>query len=160
MAAIDIGPGATDRGSVFGAGSTLISKDNPANDTGTLTSFELWFTVGQDGVGVKAGTFHGAATEYTSRDVETIGAVAGGSKQTFSGLDCDVTTGDFAGIYYSGGQIELCTAGCSGSGFHSKAGDQFGAGQQTYAASLDYDISIYGTSAIPAVGRSFGFIIG
>ena len=148
MAAIDIGSGAVTRTYSTGNGKTCVDLNNPANGTGKITSFEFWFhaTPG-DAEGVKAGTFSGAGTDYTSRDVETIGDVTAGSKQTFSGLDCSVTTGDFAGVYASGGAIAHINAG--GLGYYHIVGDQFGTGEQTYTLDANSFISIYGTGATP-----------
>lgn len=146
--AIDIGAGATDRASMMDLGTyTIIDKTNPANDTGTITSFELWYNT--NATGVKIGTFSGSGTSYTNRDYETIGSVTSGSKQTFSGLNCDVVTGDVIGIHQTGGNIENDTSG--GSGLYLKDGDQFGAGTQTFGYWVDYPLSIYGIGATPPV---------
>lgn len=140
MAVIDIGPPAINRGSTFTSAKTAVLLDNPANDTGVITKNELWFVIA--GSGVKAGTFYGSGTDYTSRDYETIGNVPSGSKQTFTGLDCDVSSGDFIGIYFSGGIIESDFSGYAG--LYVKGGDQFGAGEQTYALWAGDTASIYG----------------
>jgi len=149
---IDIGPGAIGRGNAWTVASTLIDLTNPANDTGKLDTFELWFAVSS--TGVKAGTFYGSGTSYTNRDGETIGAVTAGSKQTFSGLDCDVESGDFAGVYQGTGRIELDLTG--GSGMKRKDGDQFGTGAQTYTSYAVYIISIYGTGGDAITEKSGG----
>ena len=147
MAAIDVGSAAIGRLTYWSAyAATLIDIANAANDTGKLTSFELWYY--SNATGVKAGTFYGSGTSYTSRDVESIGNVTAGSKQTFSGLDCDVTSGDFVGVYADNNfdEIEADTTG--GSGVYYKAGDQFGAGTQTYTLwGAAFAISIYGIGA-------------
>jgi len=96
MAEIDIGAAAIDRASTLLDNRTLVCLDNPANGAGTLDTIEIW--AGIDLVGCKAGTFYGSGTSYTGRDYETIGSVTSGSKQTFSGLDCDVTSGDYIGV--------------------------------------------------------------
>ena len=144
MGAIDIGPGATDRTTTNIAGSTHINLENPANDTGTLTSFEIWVNTNCNNV--KIGTFvvnGGDPTKYTGRDYETVGSVTSGSKQTFSGLDCTVVTGDYLGVWYEDGAIEYDISGKPG--IYYKSGDQFGAGEQTYALHVGDSLSIYGT---------------
>ena len=142
MATIDIGPGAIDGDDVSGAGYTFIDKDNPANNTGTIDTFEIWCNTNL--TGTKIGTIAGSGTTYTPRDVETIGNVTSGSKQTFSGLDCDVTSGDFMGYYAGAGLIERSTSG--GTQYYYKSGDQWGAGEQTYTAgSSNNKLSLYGT---------------
>lgn len=142
--AIDIGAGAIDRNTQVFGGTTRIDLTNSANDTGRITSIELWFN--ENAEGVKVGTFHGSSTDYTSRDVENIGNVTSGSKQTFSGLNCDVTTGDFLGVYANplGTGIEYSNDG-PGSGIYSLAGDQFGTGLQTYTLFTPRAQSAYGT---------------
>jgi len=156
MPTIDIGAGALDRASYWTAAYTELDTTNPANGNGTITYIELWFVT--NATGVKVGTFYGSGTSWTSRGYASLGDVAAGSKKTFSGLSIAVQTGDIIGVYYATGQIELGLTG--GSGVLWKAGDQFGAGAQTYTATADYIMSAYGLDVPPAVGRSFGFIIG
>jgi len=146
--AIDVGSAATDRGSTLGGGYTALTLDNPANDTGTLVSMEIWCSI-LNLSNVKAGTFSGTAPDFTPRDFETIGTVATGSKQVFSGLDCTVNTGDYIGFYCSAGSIDLDTSG--GLGLYYLVGDQWGAGEQTYPLVGAYPISLYGTSVAPTV---------
>ncbi len=149
--AVDIGPGAIDRASFWVGTDTLIDLTNPANASGKLRVFQLWATVNM--TGVKVGTFYGSGLSYTSRDVEVIGNVPSGSLQTFSGLDCDVISGDFAGMYSASGQPELALSG--GVKLLSKAGDQFGTGAKTYSDNGAYILSIYGTGiSVPTVTTS------
>lgn len=147
MAAIDIGPGAIDRGTTGYGNYTVIDMANAANATGKITSIELWMAGSADATDLKAGTLQNTSGDnFTPRDYETIGTVTRGSKQTFSGLDCDVATGDYAGVFWSAtaATIEMDLAG--GSGNYRKAGDQFDAGDQDYGAlKADRAISIYGT---------------
>jgi len=143
MAAIDIGQGATDRANTGGEGYTVLGIGNPANDTGTITSFQFWYNTA--GAGVKVGTFYGTGTSQTSRDVETIGNVVAGSVQTFSGLNIDVSTNDLAGVYTATGELEYSNSGADGT--YYKTGDQFGAGAQTYSKNDVGGVSIYGTGA-------------
>jgi hypothetical protein len=141
MAAIDIGPGATNRPTTIVPLYTELCLDNPANDTGTLTSFEMWYNT--NATGVKIGTFSGSGTSYTSRDVESIGNVTSGAKRTSSGLNCSVSSGDFIGEYCSTGYLEYDTSGFAGT--YWKAGDWFGAGAQTYALGAGNTMSLYST---------------
>lgn len=142
---ITIGAAATDRTSVFGSDYTLICLNNPANDTGTITDFEVWAKTTM--LNTKVGTFFGSGTDYTSRDFELVGTVTAGSKQTFSGLDIDVQTGDFAGCYYSSGQIETDLSG--GADVYNRTSDQFGTGLKTYSRNIADVISLFGTGATP-----------
>lgn len=123
--AIDIGAGAANYGSGHTAEYTFLDLTNPANATGTLTSFEIWYNT--DGTGVKAGTFYyHALTEYTYRDHELLGSVTSGSKQTFTGKNCDVNTSDYLAERSETGQM-CCGSGGSGSQYKDKT-DIFSAG--------------------------------
>lgn len=144
---IDIGAGATDRGSrnlapVF----TTIDLNNPANATGSIDTFEIWFEVtAGDATNAVMGALFGSGGTWESRDSETLGAVTAGSKQTFSGLDCDVETNDNIGLYYeSTARIESDVSG--GAGVWYKSGNQFGQGEQSGYTEIAGDIfSLYGT---------------
>ena len=138
---IDIGPEAINRSDTSVSGNTYIELTNPANATGMLTSFEIYASSKMSGV--KVGTFYGSSSSYTARDYETIGDVGAGSKQTFTGKTCEVSSGDYIGIYYSGGTIESSVSGYSGA--YGKGGDQFGAGTQTYTLYDGDADSCYGT---------------
>ena len=143
MAVIDIGPGATNRGTTRSSGYTRIDLNNPANDTGVINSVEVWFNTNASGV--KVGTFSGSGTDYDDRDYATIGSVTGGSKQTFTGLSIDVVTSDFLGCYFSGGAIERDSSGYLGVYTYSR--DAFGSSSHTYSLISGDAISIYGTGA-------------
>lgn len=140
MAAIDVGGGATNRGTSSNNG-TYVDKNNPSNLEGYINTVELWFA--NNATGVKVGTFSGSGTSYTSRDFASIGNVTAGSKQTFTNLKIRVKAGDFLGIYFATGDIEYELSG--GSDVYYKAGDQFGAGAQTYTQNAGDLISIYAT---------------
>lgn len=143
MAAIDIGPGAANLGSTAPSGYTRVDLTNPSNDTGIITAFEIF--AGSSMSGVKIGTFSGSGTDYTCRDYESIGNVTSGSKQTFSGLNCNVTIGDFIGQYETGGGISYSTTG--GSGIYYKSGDGFLTHYTDYASAASYQLALYGTGA-------------
>ena len=142
--AIDIGAGATDRATTRGIYDTCVDMNNPAAATGILDIFEFWFNT--TAAGVKVGTFsvnEGDSTKYTNRDGETIGDVASGSKQTFTGKRCDVVSGDYIGYYNTSGLLEKDN---SGSGTKSLTGDQFGTGEQIYSAlTANRSLSLYAT---------------
>jgi hypothetical protein len=145
MTAIDVGNAAINRSAAAASSRTILDTFNPANADGKLTSVELWAATNL--TGCKVGTFSGSSTTWTSRDVETLGAVTAGSKQTFSGLDIDVMTNDIIGIYYASGTLERTAAGESTGNFLYKEGDQFGTGSQSYSVSATYGISLYGIGA-------------
>ena len=140
-ATIDIGYAAIDSANVGGAGNTEISNGNAANATGVLTSFEFWFN--SNGSGVKCGTFSGSAGTYDDRDYESIGSVTAGSKQTFTGKNCDVTAGDLLGIYFSGGLLDK--AGSGGDNYLIESTDTFGLGSHYYFYHYSEKSSFYAT---------------
>ncbi len=145
MSAIDVGATAINRaGATNYALNTVISLDNPANNTGYIFTFEVWFN--QNATGVKIGTFSGSGTDYNDRDYETIGNITGGSKQTFSGLNCDVVTGDYIGYYETTGWIEEDAGGL---GIYRTAEDTFGQGVHTYLLTEGAKVSVYGIGVYP-----------
>jgi hypothetical protein len=143
VASIDIGPGATNRSSIYSYGNTCIEEANPANDTGSITSVEIWASSNMGGCEVATFT-KGSGTVFSTRDTHTIGSVTAGSKQTFSGLDMDVQTGDYLGIYWSSGELERDDTG--GAGWY-KAGDYIPCTSVTFTAGSVLTLSIYGTGA-------------
>jgi len=150
---IDIGPGAADYNTSFSTGYTFVDIDNPANGTGNLDTLQVRFATGPV-TNVQEGTFYGTPPTFTNRDGESLGEVAAGSTQTFSGLTCDVTLEDFIGVYGDGGKtIESNTTG--GTNFYYTFGDQFGTGSQTYTLySSGRKVALYGTGT-EAGGAAF-----
>ena len=141
---IDIGSPATSRASTFTYGSTLINVDNPANADGVLDTMQVYERYG--GEQTYCGTFSGSSTSYNDRDYEDLGWVTPDSTQTFTGLTCDVVTGDFLGVALVatyGGAISRDTSGYSG--LYSKSGNWFGSGAQTYSLNTGDTISAYAT---------------
>jgi hypothetical protein len=143
MTAIDVGSDASNRDTYVGNLYTEIVIDNPANATGKITSVEIWFNT--NATGVKVGTFYGSGLSYTNRSYATLGNVTSGSKQTFTGLSIDVTTGDFIGFYAATGYLEASGSGYSGVWYVS--GDKFGGGAITYTLSANQTLSLYGIGA-------------
>lgn len=98
MGVIDIGAAAIDRGYGAYTAETEIAKENPANDDGKITSVELWAISGDDLTDCEVATFIDEGSNvFSTRDIETLGTVTAGSKQTFSGLDMAVITGIISG---------------------------------------------------------------
>jgi hypothetical protein len=157
MATIDVGPGATDRGSYITYGNTVVDINNPANGTGTLDTFEIFAVSGYDLTNTAIGTFSGSDTSYDDRDYETIGSVTSGSKQTFTGKNCDVSSGDFLGVYHSNGRIERDTSGYSG--IYYKVGNKFNTGANTYGLYSGDAISIYATGETAAAGNPYYYYL-
>ena len=100
-AAIDIGGACTDRSTSLGSATyTLITWDNPANASGTLTNICLYLA-GATG-GIKVGVFEKTGTNtFKCRSVHTIGDKNAGQHNIT--VSMSVQTGDYIGIYYASG---------------------------------------------------------
>ena len=146
-AAIDVGPGATDRTNETGvSGKTYVDIANPANGTGNLTSFEIWANGGSL-LGVIVGTYYGSGFSWTCRDSEYVGTVTTGYHDL--SVNLDVHAGDVIGFYAGAGSssVELDTTG--GTGVARTTGncttpDSNYSFDDKYA---DWAISIYATGA-------------
>ena len=70
---IDVGPGATDRTGTDFSNQTLVEKTNPANATGTLDTWELWFSsTSNNATNVEVATFYiVSGNNVSTRDYET-----------------------------------------------------------------------------------------
>lgn len=139
MAAITIGTTPVNRGTSFGV-VTLIELSNPAGDSGTINTVEIWASSNLSNCEV-ATFFNVSGNNYSTRDSAALGAVTAGSKQTFSGLSITCQTGDYIGIYYTAGSIERDTSG--GSGVMWAAGDQIPCTNKAFSASASNIISLY-----------------
>jgi hypothetical protein len=150
MATIDVGSGATNRGVYRNYGHSALDNNNPADGSGSLDTFEVYAVSGYNLEGFKIGTFSGSGTSWTLRDYENIGNVTAGSKQTFTGKNCDVQTNDLLGEYHSNGRLEVDSSGFGG--IYSKASTDVFAlgGTQTYTLVNGYALSIYATGATAA----------
>lgn len=155
MGAIDIGYGAVDGDSTVDAdGYTFVDIYNPGNDSGSLSSFEIWANVNL--TGTKMGAFSGNPPNFDDRDYETIGNVAAGSKQTFTGLTCDVTSGDYIGIFYSTGDMERDFN--SGNILYEYPGDRFGQGSiefDEHGANVSICIYATGTTGVEDIDETY-----
>ena len=142
MGAIDVGAEAIDRSNAFGYPFTFIGLNNPANDTGIITSIEIWAYA--DITGLRVGTFYlVSGTTYKCRDSEAIaGTITAGSKVTKT-VSIAVVAGDFIGCYYSGGQLDRSLTGYAG--VYEVSGEYIDPGDQaTYALQSGDAISLKG----------------
>ncbi len=139
---IDVGNDATVRNAGFANNYTIIDIANPANASGNIDSVEIY---ARTEIGAcKVGTFYlVSGTIYKCRASVTIGTVAAGSKQVFSGLTLPIVTGDFIGMYYTSGGVEF-NDGQSGDVYYY-SGERIDAGDQdTYTLADTYAISLTG----------------
>lgn len=142
MAVITIGPGATVLNTSSTGTLTYLEKTNPANGSGLLTSMSFYCEINISGM--KCGTYYGSGTSWTLRDYENIGNITSGSKQTFTGLSCDVQLNDLIGHKKSSGQLYLNNVGGYG-GILLYSGDGFSGGTNTYTSVDGYNFAVEGT---------------
>jgi len=119
MSIINIGSEAINRPQSATPNYTRIIKENPATDSGVITSIEIWGTI--DLLNCEVAIFNEVESNiFTTRDNVLIGTVPSGAKRTFE-VNLDVRSGDYIGLYYSNGQIECNSSG--GQGFWYESGD-------------------------------------
>jgi len=144
---IDIGSPAIDRSSTRSAGITVIDQNNPANASGTITKIEIWADTVL--VNCEVATFYNVGgTNFTTRDTHFIGNVASGLKQTYSGLDITVQAGDYIGIIFTAGTLEL---DLTGEGYWYYMGDAIPCSDVTFTASANRTMSLYGIGETPGI---------
>lgn len=157
MAEITIGYQNTTNYSLAASGRTVIHylDTSGCSGDGTIDTFNVHMSIA--GTGVKLGTFIAESPLATSRDYVTVGDTSTGIN-TFTGLSIDAMTGDRAGVYNASGNV-YCDSGEGWSRLW-KAGDYFGAGEQTYTLNNNYAPTIWGTgteiSGHPAIKRFGG----
>lgn len=157
MGAIDIGIAAIDRASrinIHAGGSTVVNRQNPANDTGTITGLEVWLESKVSVTDLWIGTFSAVVNDLTCRDSESVGDVTIGSKQTFSGLDIDVVVGDYFGCHSKNANIAYIERDTSGlDGYWFAGGEVIDPlDSATFTLSATRGISLWGTGATPSTG--------
>lgn len=148
---IDVGAAATTRLSVYDFSVyTLIGLDNPANDNGYIDAGEIYLA-SSSGSDVWVGcAFLVSGTTYQIRDSESVGSIAAGSKQTLSGLDIDVLTGDYVATFNKSGSGTIYMDATGGAGVRiNAAGESIDPGDSAaYSLGADYVISLYLTGVI------------
>jgi hypothetical protein len=156
MAEIDVGSAATNRGYAAGADYTCIVATNPANDTGSLDTVEVYCELNKLPAEMIVGTMHGSGTSYTPRDYVNVGEPSVGAN-IFTGLSIDCETNDLIAWYSynasSGPTVSYDKTG--GSGYYYKSGNQFAAGTQTYtfdSGNPSAIFSLYGTGETVVAG--------
>jgi len=144
---ITIGAGATSRTSYWGNNVTYVSMAGTASGDGEIDTWELYFRA--NGASVEVATFYVVSgNNLSTRDTETIGDVASGSKQTFTAptiLGTTVLTGDYAGVSLPTGWIEADKTG--GTGVWYASGDNIPCTNQAFSLLSNDDVSVYGTGS-------------
>jgi len=153
--AIDIGSAAINRNSSVTYGYTLINKDNPANESGKITSVDIWANVSLTSCQI-ATFFVVSGDNLSTRDTYYIGTVQLGFKRTFT-VDLDVQAGDYIGIYYPSGEIESNDTGYSGVWFSS--GDLIPCTNHGFSTQSGDTMSLYGIGATTPAGVTWNGIV-
>lgn len=137
---IIVGSDSLDRAQYENAGNTCINFTNPANESGTVDTVKLYFNT--DGSGVEWGTFYQVSgTTYQCRDSTEIGSVTAGAERLFSGLSIDTTSGDFAGVYWTGGRLERDSNGGVAEGIRTVSGEHIDPGDSAdFSSQATYDM--------------------
>lgn len=144
--AIDVGSPAIDRAASWGAADyTIVTKQNPSNDTGWITSVEIFTKIAMTNVEV-ATFFTVSGNNISTRDSQALGNLALGYNQ-FDVL-IEISTGDYIGFYYNTGDIELTNT--ASSGFLYKTGDQIPCTNVLFSHFANYLVSIYGEGSTEA----------
>ncbi len=145
---IDIGAGAIYRGGYDAGDYSWVDKTNPADADGTLDTVQFYFL--SQGDNVNTATFYEVSSNHlTARDHASIGTVAAGSQQTFTGLSISVNAGDYIGYYGAGSGVSHSRLECDGTG----SGNWYTSGDQTSCNNKLFDwvasraSSMYGTGS-------------
>lgn len=154
---IDIGPGATNR-ATYDTNNITISPTNPANESGILSTVEIWMASNCTADGLIGTAFVVSGNNLTSRDYENVGAITAGSKQTFTSLSIDVTAGDYIFCDRPTGNIEKDTTGATGIWYASASATPFT--NKGFSKSTDGDVSLYGTGEPSALIKILSESIG
>ena len=142
---INIGSPATNRTSSFLDNFTIVSKNGPANASGTITQIEIWAL--ENLLNCEVATFYVVSgNNLSTRDYEAIGNVTAGSKQTFN-VNLTVETGDYIGIWMAlnspQGRIEKDASGYISLWYLGS--DQIPCTNVTFSVVDGDAISLYGT---------------
>jgi len=138
--------------------TTLISKYNPANATGKITSVEIWSVAGADAKGVEIAIFYlVSGTNFSTRSTVSVGDLVAGLN-TFV-VDLDVEEGDYIGIYGTAGAIRVRNLTPTGANWWSIAGDYIPCSDVTFTLSPNttWGLSLYGTGATVEAGNAIFF---
>jgi len=140
---IDIGSSAIDRPLYWTSGNwTRIVKGNPANYSGKLTKIYVYAHSAM--YGVEFATFYqGAANVFSTRDTVAIGTIPTGYSEHTVNLTVEV--GDFLGMHYTSGEIELTGIGQGEVGVWKLNADGIPCTDTTFEFVADCAISLYGT---------------
>ena len=150
MSAIDIGSVAIDRALYWASGHTnRIVKGNPANASGKITLIEIYAHSAMTGVEV-ATFYQVSANVFSTRANATIGNISAGYSQ--HAVNLDVETGDYLGMHYTSGEMEITGIGQGEVGvWRLNDADAIPCTNTTFELVDDCTMSLYGTGiTVPA----------
>ena len=110
--ALLVGASVVNRANSQVGGNTIISGSGTCSANGVITRFSVWPAVNMTGIVI--GMFDNVSGDYyiaSSADTETIGNATAGSEQIFTGLNLTAFAGDYLGIYFDGGYLEVSDSG-------------------------------------------------
>lgn len=145
MAALNVGPAASDRASVTVAGNTVIDLANASNATGLITTITCF--VNSQITACKFGVFFlVSGSTYQCRSAFTSGVLTTGLKTLTAGVSLRCNKGDFIGVYHATGAVDRVDTGGTSAYY---VGDvcTVGASQSFTTASQARIISVHGLGA-------------
>jgi len=147
MADLYIGNAAIDRASTVTSGYTEVDKNTPANLNGTINRVDIYAVAGYDMANVEVGIFTAVGNVLTTRSVSgNLGTVVGGSVVTLI-VNLPVLIGDYIGVYWTAGRIEMGTGASTGD--WRLAGDQIPCTDKTFSLYANRMMSLYGYYVAP-----------
>ena len=101
MAYVDVGAAAINRAGSTGSGSTVVSKDNPANETGLICYIAIYCPT-NPAEGIKVAAFSAVGNDMTTRGWTALGNANVGLTEYNAPEDFvafEIEEGDYIGIY-------------------------------------------------------------
>lgn len=161
--AIDVGPGATNMSDASDMYENVkITKENPANATGTINHVEVYIATYPGGAKIDWGSCEEVSTDtFTTRGSSGPQLIAGSGLNEFDApgdfTAFDINTGDYLGIEGEvGSYINVDREGASGDGYWYDFGATIPCTEQGFTFYSPRDLAIYATGTEsggpPAVG--------
>lgn len=138
---IDVGSAAINRPlSTTNGARTYINRNNPANDSGTITEVKIYVHTALTNVYI--GTFYVESGNYfTTRDYEYIGSLSLGLHTKT--VDINIESGDYIGISFDEGRIDKDNTG--GNGYLQLTSNKIIVSNTEFTLYSGQIISLYGT---------------
>ena len=159
---IAIGNAAIDRNNQWGqTNKTMVDGSVPANDTGTITSVEIYAYANM--TNVEVAIFSASGNSLTSHSSIALGSVAAGYNiftvdSESAPISMDVVTGNYIGIYWNAGDIDIDTQLGVDLFLWYLTGDKIPCTSTTFTPLVDWRISLHGTGATVEVGTNVLFM--